>query len=177
MYRLSLIISEIYNKYLPLAEKNGIALNLDFADTTATIADPDELKKSLDQHLESALSRTERGEISIAVTSTEISITDSGTILSRPLCALLSNDRISVRSRVGFGTTVRISLAKPTPIEQDPASAEKQPASTRQKFAPAKLPQPAETKLAKKPAKTKTKIKTKAKLKPAQKTSSKRKKS
>ncbi len=129
MYRLSLIISEVYNKYLPLAEKGRVALNLDFSDTTKTVDDPEAIKADLEKHLSSALDRSISGEVSIAVESDAIVITDSGTTLSKPLCSLLSRDRVNVTSRVGFGTTVRISLLPPpeqpseTPVNNVPSDA------------------------------------------------------
>lgn len=137
MYRLSLIIGEIYNKYLPLAEKNNIRLNLDFSDTTKTVSDPEEIKQSLDQHLNSALSRADRSEIKIAVEHDAIVVTDSGTILSRPLCELLSSNRVTVRSRVGFGTVVRISLA-PSEQPKTPAQKSSQPKTPAKKLTPPK---------------------------------------
>ena len=51
MYRLSLVINEIYNKYLPEAMKAGISFNLDFPDTTLRIKSPSRVKKSLDEHV------------------------------------------------------------------------------------------------------------------------------
>lgn len=108
MYRLSLIISEIYNKYLPLAEKDGIILNLDFSDATKEIADPERVKKFLDEHLSSTLQRSDKGEVTIGVDKSAITITDSATTLSHAACALLSNRYIDVTSHVGFGTTVKI---------------------------------------------------------------------
>lgn len=108
MYRLSLIISEIYNKYLPLAEKDGIILNLDFSDTTREISDPDRVKNFLDEHLGDTLKRSDHGEVTIGVDHEAITITDSTTTLSHAACALLSNKFIDVTSRIGFGTTVRI---------------------------------------------------------------------
>ena len=125
MYRLSLIISEIYNKYLPLAEKEGIILNLDFSDTTKEIADPDRIKQYLDDNLSSTLKRSDRGEVTIGVDKTSITITDSATTLSHTACALLSNRYIDVSSRVGFGTTVKIFL-QPRELPAQPTT--KQPA-------------------------------------------------
>ncbi len=121
MYRLSLIISEIYNKYLPLAEQDGIILNLDFSDTTKQISDPDRVKQDLESHLSSALKRSDAGEVSISVDKTAISITDTGTTLSPSACALLSNRYIDVSSRVGFGTTVKIFL-QPRELPATPAA-------------------------------------------------------
>ena len=124
MYRLSLIISEIYNKYLPLDEKDCIILNLDFSDTTREISDPDRVKRFLDDHLNSTLQRSDKGEVTIGVDKTAITITDSATTLSRAACGLLSNRYIDVSSRVGFGTTVKIffqprELPIPTPAEPE----------------------------------------------------------
>lgn len=121
MYRLSLIISEIYNKYLPLAEKDGIILNLDFSDTTKEISDPDRVKQFLDEHLESTLKRSDKGEVTIGVDREAITITDSATTLSHAACALLSNRFIDVKSRVGFGTTIRIFL-KPRELPTTPTT-------------------------------------------------------
>ncbi len=115
MQRLSLIISEIYNKFLPLADNSQVKLSLDFPDTTQTVTDPEAIKTDLETQLNSALSRTKSGEITIAVRKQQIIITDTGTILSKPLCAFMSNSRIQVKSRIGFGTTVTIQLASSEP--------------------------------------------------------------
>lgn len=130
MYRLSLIISEVYNKYLPLAEKGHVALNLDFSDTTKTVDDPEAIKADLEKHLGSALDRSISGEVSIAVEQGAIVITDTGTTLSKPLCSLLSRGRVNVTSRVGFGTTVRISLLPP-PDQPNETSASNTPVSVK----------------------------------------------
>lgn len=110
MYRLSFVISEIYNKYLPLAEKAGISLNLDFPDTTQKIKEPSRVKKHLDTHVDSALKRTLKGEICIEVKKGCVIVRDTGTVLSKPMIEMLSNEHVKVSSRVGFGTTVTISL-------------------------------------------------------------------
>lgn len=110
MYRLSLIINEIYNKYLPLAKEAGITLNLDFPDPTQKVSNPEKIKKALDNHLGSAVKRTPKGEISISVHKDKIVIRDTGTILSKPVIALMSSEHVSVKSRVGFGTTITITF-------------------------------------------------------------------
>lgn len=110
MYRLSVIINDLYLKYLPLAEKAGLTLNLDFADTTAKVKDAEKVRKEVEKSLQSAVKSSFKGEIKIAVGRGEISITDSGTVLSKPACALLSNERVTVKSKVGFGTTVKIKF-------------------------------------------------------------------
>ena len=110
MYRLSLVINEIYNKYLPLAERAGISLNLDFPDPTVKVKEPEKVKAHLDKHIDSALKRTIKGEISINVSRGKIILKDTGTVLSQPMIALLTSEHVSVKSRVGFGTTVTISF-------------------------------------------------------------------
>ena len=110
MYRLSLVINEIYNKYLPLAEKAGISLNLDFPDPTVKVKDPARIKKNLDKHIESAFGRTISGEISINVFRDKIVLKDTGTVLSKPLIKLLSGEKIEIKSKPGFGTTVTIKF-------------------------------------------------------------------
>lgn len=112
MQRLSIVISEIYNKYLPLANQHGIQLNLDFPDSTLEINDSEAVKQALDNHLGSTLKRAEHGHITISVGKDAIKITDSGTILSKTICQLLSKGHLTVKSRVGFGTTATISLHK-----------------------------------------------------------------
>lgn len=110
MYQLSLIIGEVYRKYLPLAEQKGVSLSLDYPDTTSTIADPEEVKADLDRQLSAALDRSDQNRITITARRDYITIADSGTTLSKPICELLSSERVSVKSRVGFGTTIKINL-------------------------------------------------------------------
>lgn len=114
MSRISIIISEIYTKYLPLAEKASIQLNLDIAEPNKEVPDSDDIKVELEKHLKSALKRTAAGEIKIKANKGQIIIQDSGTTLSPTACALLSRGRIKAKSRVGFGTTVSIDLTNKT---------------------------------------------------------------
>lgn len=111
MYRLSLVINEVYNKYLPLATKAGVQLNLDFPDPTAKVKNPERIKKALDDNIDSALKRTLKGEVSINVFKDRVEVRDSGTVLSAPAKALLEiNEHIKVSSKVGFGTKVTIKF-------------------------------------------------------------------
>ncbi len=122
MYRLSLIISEIYNKYLPLAEQNGIVLNLDVSDPTKQVSNPEQIKSFLDEQLSSTIQRADRSQVTIGVDKESITITDSDTTLSHAACRLLSNRHIEVTSRVGFGTTAKIFF-QPRPITEPTAPA------------------------------------------------------
>lgn len=116
MNKFSQTIHNLYNKILPIAEQSGVEFDLDYSDP-ATIefdveTDDPELKAELEEELKNAITRTNSGSIKLKVANGAISITDTGTILSRPLCESLSHGRVSVKSRVGFGTNINISLAK-----------------------------------------------------------------
>lgn len=158
MYRLSLIISEVYRQFLPLAEKGKICLNLNFSDTTQEVSDSDEIRQALERALDSAFERSDRGEISISVDRSAITITDQGTILSKAACALLSKGRVQVKSRVGFGTTVHIALG---PVSTDVAS----PTTTLPSTAQSQLPKPIKKASPRQPKPTKSPSKAKAKPK------------
>ena len=110
MYRLSIIINKIYLKYLPLASKAGLTLNLDFPDTTLTVEDGEKIKKDVEKTVSSAVSKSIKGEITIAVSKGKVVITDTGTVLSKTMIKMLTNDHIDIKSRVGFGTVVTIKF-------------------------------------------------------------------
>lgn len=110
MYRLSIIINEIYAKYLPVACKAGIVFNLDFPDITLRTDDEDRVKKDVEKTVKKALEKSIKGEITIAVRKGKIIISDTGTVLSKAACALFSGEHIAIKSRVGFGTEVTISF-------------------------------------------------------------------
>jgi len=112
MSNFSLTISEIYNHFLPLATENGISLNLDFVDSDIITEELTNVKTDIEQAISAAIDRSKQGEISIQVRRNEIIISDTGTTLSRPLCELLSGKHITISSRVGFGTKVKIELKR-----------------------------------------------------------------
>lgn len=110
MNKIALVISEAYNKVLPEVKRYKVQFNLEINDYESTTEQADELATEIENHLKSALKRTREGEIKITVKNGEIAISDTGTTLSRPVCQLLSHGNVSVKSRVGFGTTVKINL-------------------------------------------------------------------
>lgn len=112
MYHLSFIISEIYNKFLPLAEQNGIQLDLDVVDSSVIAKELSGIQEDVEKTLSETISRSDKGKISIKVNRQEIIISDTGTTLSHSLCSLLSSKYVDVKSRVGFGTTIRINLER-----------------------------------------------------------------
>lgn len=115
MARLSDIVHPVYQKFLPVAERFGIKLDLDFADTTCTVDDDAALlTELLNGELRAALKRAQRSRskrLVLKVTPREITIHDPATILSRAVLTTLNHQSdVQVSSRVGFGTTVKIPL-------------------------------------------------------------------
>ena len=108
MVRISEIIETIYQKYLPIVKKLGVSLDIDFPDTTLTIRERDRVEKDLDKSLRSAVKRSRHGNITIVIRPGAIIVKDNGTVLSKRTCELISSEHVSVKSRVGFGTTVTI---------------------------------------------------------------------
>lgn len=117
MYRLSLVINDIYNKYLPEAIKAGVELNLDFPDPTIRVESPSKIKKQLEKHVPKAILRvsslapsgkmsTKKGEVKISVSKLGVELRDTGTTLSPELIKLLSSKHVEIKSRVGFGTRI-----------------------------------------------------------------------
>ena len=112
MIKLSEIINRVYRKYQPILEKVGISLNLDFPDTSLMI-EPGRgnLELMIEKNMRAATKRVRYGDsISISIRKGKIMISDTGTVLSKAACAVLSSERVSVKSRVGFGTSVEISF-------------------------------------------------------------------
>ncbi len=111
MERVSEVINNIYQKYLPIAKQFGITLDLDFPDITLTVHEKERIKESVDKHMRLAVDRsknTKNARIIIAVRPGKITITDNGTTFSKSTSELISSEHIKVKSRVGFGTTVTI---------------------------------------------------------------------
>lgn len=110
MYRISAIIEEAFARFLPLAEKRGVGFDIDFPDPTMRIARPSLVRKPLFEQLPLAVERAEK-RVSLAVTRTGVIIRDDGVALS-PVAVkeLCSDENVLVKSRVGFGTEVKIKL-------------------------------------------------------------------
>ncbi len=110
MKRLSVMISDIYNKYLPFSKSQRIAFDLNVSEFDGDIVDIDEIESHLDEQLQNLLKESrEHGAISLGIENGYIVIRDSETILSPLVCQALSKGRVEVKSRVGFGTTIYIS--------------------------------------------------------------------
>jgi len=111
MYRISAIIEDAFREYLPLAEKRRVGFDIDFPDPTLRVERPSVVRKPLFEQLPLAIKRANR-RVSLAVTRTGVLIRDDGVALSPASAKELSSDEnVTVKSRVGFGTEVRISFA------------------------------------------------------------------
>lgn len=111
MYRLSTIIEEVYQKYARLAEKRGVRFNLDFPDATRRIERPSVVRKPLEALLSGAVARAER-EVSLTVAKDAVVVRDDGVALAPTAVKEMSEqfENVRVRSRVGFGTEIKIFL-------------------------------------------------------------------
>lgn len=110
MSKLSEVVGKLYQKYQPIASATKIQLNLDIREDSDV--DDETISQDLEKQIDSALQRAKQGKVNISIQNKEIIISDTGTVLSKPLCQLLSNERTEVKSRVGFGTKVKIKLSK-----------------------------------------------------------------
>lgn len=108
MERISNTIDKIYQKYLPIAKKLGVSLDIDFPDTALKFENKTRIEKDLDKNLKAAISRARGGHVVISVRPSKIVVKDSGLPLTKTACLGLTTEKISVKSRVGFGTTVTI---------------------------------------------------------------------
>lgn len=110
MQRVALILQEIYNHFLPLAQAKEICLDLDLIAPDTVTAELEALQTDIEQALSAAIDRAPKGKILVQLTHHQIIITDTGTTLSSTACALLSTKNITVKSRPGFGTKVTINF-------------------------------------------------------------------
>lgn len=116
MNKIFKTINELYNKFLPIAEQSGVELNLDYNEPSDVEIDVEtddpKLKSQIEEQLKDAITRADRGQVKLQLNKGKLTISDTGTILSRPFCNMLQNNRVEIKSRVGFGTKVEIDLTK-----------------------------------------------------------------
>ena len=112
MYRISAIIEEAFSEFLPLAEKRGVGFDIDFPDPTLRVERPSLVRKPLSEQLPLAVKRASK-KVSLTVTRTGVIIRDDGVALSPAETRELVSDfeNVSAKSRVGFGTEIRIKFA------------------------------------------------------------------
>lgn len=108
MYRISAIIEEAFSTFLPIAEKRRVGFDIDFPDPTLRVDRPSLVRKPLFEQLPLAINRAEK-RVSLSVTGTGVIIRDDGIALSPDASRRLAEqENVTVKSRVGFGTEVRI---------------------------------------------------------------------
>ena len=108
MEKISDSVSSIIKKYMPKFREASITFDLDFPDTTIKVGDKARVEKDIEKGLKSSISRTKNGRIKLTVKKGEITITDSGTTIDKTTCKNLCTEHLTVKSRVGFGTTFTI---------------------------------------------------------------------
>ena len=112
MYRLSAIIEEIYQEYARRAEKRGLRFNLDFPDITRRIERPSMVRRPLQALMPGVLERAQK-EVSLAVQKDCVVVRDDGVSLPPSVTQAMRGDfeNVVIKSRVGFGTEIRIKLS------------------------------------------------------------------
>ena len=87
-----------------------MGFDLDFPDPTLRVERPSLVRNPLNEQLKLAIERAEK-RVSLAVSRAGIVIRDDGVALSPSEVRELSGaENVSVKSRVGFGTEVRIKF-------------------------------------------------------------------
>ncbi|MBQ3294144.1 hypothetical protein IJG98_00240 [Candidatus Saccharibacteria bacterium] len=111
MYRISAIIEDAFREFLPLAEKRRVGFDIDFPDPTLRVERPSLVRNPLNEQLKLAIERAEK-RVSLAVSRVGIVIRDDGVALSPSAARELASgfENVTVKSRVGFGTEVRIKF-------------------------------------------------------------------
>ena len=110
MYRISAIIEAAFSEFLLRAEKRGVGLDLDFPDPTMRVERPSLIRGPLNEQLALAVKRAEK-KVSLEVEKNVIIIRDDGVALTPQQTRELETfENVKARSRVGFGTEVRIAF-------------------------------------------------------------------
>ncbi len=116
MAKISPSINSLYRLILPLCTKKGIQLNVELNDPSLeSRVSASYLKNTLAFILQDSISRCQKGDhITLSANSEAnlifASISDSGNSLTREQKTLLTTPGVNIRSRYGYGTTVKISL-------------------------------------------------------------------
>lgn len=106
----------LYNQLLPRCEAQKIALNLDLPDPTISVSDPENLKKTTKKLVSAAMKRIVRhGTITIAAkkgtkSALILTVKDTGAALDPQERDKLEDDTTTVRSRMGYGTTITVKI-------------------------------------------------------------------
>ena len=111
MYRISAIIEEAFSSNLRLAEKCGVGFDLDFPDPTLRVERPSLIRTPLLTFLPEAVKRAEK-KVSLSVSRGAVVIRDDGVALSPAQIREMNPfEHVLIKSRVGFGTEIRIKFA------------------------------------------------------------------
>ena len=111
MVKLADIIEPIYREYTPVLQRAKITLDLDLENPILELKHPATPEFELKKYLEFITStRAGQGSIVISSCGDQLIVKDSSSVLSPEQRELFTSDNTSVKSRVGFGTTLSIKL-------------------------------------------------------------------
>ncbi|MBR3220401.1 hypothetical protein IKF76_00840 [Candidatus Saccharibacteria bacterium] len=111
MTKLADIIEPIYREYTPVLQRSKITLDLDLENPILEIKNPATPVAEIKKYLEFvAVSGNRQGNIVISNRGKTVFIKDTTTVLSPEQRQSFTSDITSVKSRVGFGTTLSIKL-------------------------------------------------------------------
>ncbi len=121
MQNISTIVAELYRTYAPKLTKINYHLDLDIADPSFKPAHPAAIKKACVMYFDFILRASRanhfrgKGNITLGIKQHQFYLKDSLTIMNTdekaPFTALAttSHSNITVRSRLGYGTTLTIA--------------------------------------------------------------------
>ena len=111
---LSEIIDHAYQEYQPRLTKKGGSLDLDLKNPRIPVENSSLVAKSLDNYLYFALKKVRSAQIVLKSVSEKgenyLILEDKSTILDKSEKKPFENKITSVKSRVGFGTTLKFKL-------------------------------------------------------------------
>lgn len=112
MVKLADVIEPIYREYTPVLQRAKITLDLDLENPTLELKHPATPEFELKKYLEfTASAGIKQGSIIISSHDDQLIVKDNSLVLSPEQRELFTSKDTSVKSRVGFGTTLSIKLA------------------------------------------------------------------
>lgn len=113
--RLAFYINHLYRKYAPLGAQHGLQLDLDLTSPDALVGNYRAVEEALEAYLSHSTNSHHPGHLIISDTKDSVIIKDDSLVLSPEERQKFTSDITSVKSRVGFGTTLTIQIIPPAP--------------------------------------------------------------
>ena len=108
--QLSFFVDHLYRKYAPLGALHGLQLDLDLTRPNRPVENYRTLEEALEAYLSFSTDTPHAGHLLIQDSPTHLIIKDDKMVLNAEQKQKFTSDTISVKSRVGFGTTLMIAL-------------------------------------------------------------------